>query len=219
MRIDPPIETFVAQRLRSRRRIRVLGGGIEGNARLTALTAVALVALLLVEGVTIIDLSPLISVHLFVGLLLIPPVGLKLASTGWRFARYYTGAPAYRRKGPPHAILRSIAPVVVLTSVVMLGSGVWLLLAGPRVRDTVLPIHKVSFIFWGFFTAVHVLGHLLELPSALGADYGREHRRAALGEGRIGRELALLAALGAGLALALLLRAHFGAWQQATRYR
>jgi hypothetical protein len=210
---QPPIESFVADRLRARRRIRVLGGGIEGNARLTAITAVALVALLLVEGVTIVDLSPLISVHLFVGLLLIPPVGLKLASTGYRFARYYTGSPAYVRKGPPHPILRSIAPVVILTSVVMLASGVWLLLAGPRVRDTVLPIHKVSFIVWGIFTGVHVLGHLIELPSALDADYGRDHRRAALAQGRIGRELALLGALVAGVALALLLRSHFGAWE------
>src|SRR6266700_2655738 len=39
--------------------------------------------------------------HMFVGLLLIPPVALKLASTGYRFVRYYTASPAYRRKAPP----------------------------------------------------------------------------------------------------------------------
>ena len=216
MQTDRPAQIFVAERVGARKRSRLLGGGIEGNARLTALAAVALIALLLVEGVTILDLSPLISVHLFVGLLLIPPVGLKLASTSYRFARYYSGDPAYRRKGPPHVILRALAPGVVLTTVVVLGSGVWLLLAGPRVRDTVLPIHKVSFIVWLCLTGVHVLGHVLELPSALSEDYGAARRARAAREGRLGRELALVAALAAGVALALLLRAHFAAWQNVT---
>jgi hypothetical protein len=67
---------------------RLIGGGTDGNERLTALTAVVLVALLAVEGVTIVVLRPLISVHLFVGLLLVPPVGLELASTGYGFVRY-----------------------------------------------------------------------------------------------------------------------------------
>ncbi len=42
----------------------------------------------------------LLVAHMFIGLVLIPPVLLKLGSTGYRFARYYTGAPAYRAKGP-----------------------------------------------------------------------------------------------------------------------
>jgi hypothetical protein len=33
----------------------------------------------------------------FIGMVLVPPVLLKVDSTGWRFARYYRGAPAYRR--------------------------------------------------------------------------------------------------------------------------
>jgi hypothetical protein len=46
----------------------------EGNERLTGLTAVVLLGLLTVEGVTIVWLRPFFAVHLFVGLLLIPPV-------------------------------------------------------------------------------------------------------------------------------------------------
>jgi hypothetical protein len=65
-------------------------GGADGNARLTGTVGVVLIALLAVEGVTILFIRPLISMHVFVGLLLVPPVALKLASTGWRFARYYT---------------------------------------------------------------------------------------------------------------------------------
>ena len=38
---------------------------------------------------------------MFLGVLLIGPVALKLASTGYRFVRYYTSEPRYRRKGPP----------------------------------------------------------------------------------------------------------------------
>jgi hypothetical protein len=194
-----------------RRWTRAVGGGTDGNERLTALTAVVLLLLLAVEGVTIVILRPLISVHLFVGLLLIPPIGLKLASTGYRFARYYTGNPSYRRKGTPHVLLRAIAPVVVASSIAVLASGVWLLLAGPRSRDTVLPIHKVSFIVWLAFTGVHVLGHLTGLPPALTSEYARRDG----GTGRAGRQLALALALTAGVVLAVLLLPRYGAWQHA----
>ena len=53
---------------------------------------------------------------MFVGLLLIPPVVLKLASTGYRFVRYYAGARAYREKGPPPLPLRLLAPVLVASA-------------------------------------------------------------------------------------------------------
>jgi hypothetical protein len=197
---------------------RLIGGGTDGNERLTAITAVVLLVLLAVEGVTIVVLRPLISVHLFVGLVLIPPIGLKMASTGYRFARYYTGNRRYRRKGPPPALLRAIAPVVVVSSVAVLASGVWLLLAGPRSRDTVLPIHKVSFIVWLAFTGLHILGHLTSLPSALAAEYGRGDLHLARGPGRAGRQLALAGALVGGVALALVLVPHYGPWQHAIRF-
>ena len=63
--------------------------------------------LLAVIGFTIPQLRQFISVHLFVGMLLIGPVVLKLASTGYRFIRYYAGSVPYRVKGPPPALLRS----------------------------------------------------------------------------------------------------------------
>ena len=54
------------------------------------MTGAVLIVLLAVIGLTIIALRPLLSVHLFVGMLLIGPVALKLCSTGYRFVRYYT---------------------------------------------------------------------------------------------------------------------------------
>jgi len=86
-------------------------GGTTGNERLTAVTGVVLISLLAVIGVTIISLRNLLWVHLFVGILLIGPVVLKLGSTGYRFIRYYTGNQAYRRVGPPQALLRVIAGI------------------------------------------------------------------------------------------------------------
>ena len=56
------------------RRARLTGGGTAGNERLTAATGAVLLVLLAVIGVTILRLRPLLSVHLFVGMLLIPPV-------------------------------------------------------------------------------------------------------------------------------------------------
>jgi hypothetical protein len=191
---------------------RLTGGGTTGNERLTAVNGAILIALLAVIGLTLLRLRPLLSVHLFVGMLLIPPVLLKLASTGYRFIRYYTASPTYRRKGPPPAFLRVIAPLVVLTTAVVLASGVALLFVGPSSRDTLLPIHKVSFFVWLAFTGLHVLGHLPGLSVVLRADYGRSAGLSEDVTGRSGRTLALAGALVAGVVLAILVIPEFGTW-------
>ena len=80
---------------------RLTGGGTAGNERLTAATGAVLLVLLAVIGVTIISIGPLLSVHLFVGMLLIGPVALKLGSTGYRFVRYYTRTRAIGARGRP----------------------------------------------------------------------------------------------------------------------
>ena len=191
---------------------RLTGGGTTGNERLTAVNGAVLIVLLAVIGLTLLRLRSLLSVHLFVGMLLIPPILLKLASTGYRFVRYYTHDPAYRRKGPPPALLRMMAPLMVLSTVVVLASGVALLFVGPSSRDTLLPIHKVSFIIWGVIFVLHVLGHLVELPSALRADYSPSARLTGDVTGRSGRTLALSGALVAGVVLAILVIPEFGPW-------
>jgi hypothetical protein len=170
--------------------------------------------LLALEGVTLFFLGPLLGVHMFIGLALIPPVALKLASTGYRFARYYMRAPAYRRKGPPDLLFRVSAPIVIISTIAVLASGVGLLLGGPSSRNVLFPIHKASFIVWIVFTGFHVLGHLPKMVSALRADYvsGDRHQR---GKGRRARDLALATALVAGAFLAVMLVPHFGPWLNA----
>ena len=192
------------------------GGGTTGNERLTATTGTVLLVLLAVIGVTLIQLRPLLSVHMFVGMLLIGPVALKLASTGYRFVRYYAGDPAYREKGPPAAPLRAIAPIVIASTVVVLASGVALLFAGPQSRDTLLPIHKLSFFVWVAFTGLHVLAHLPRVPGALRADYARPAQLGGSVPGRDGRTLSLVGALTAGVVLAILVIPEFAPWLQAS---
>src|SRR6476659_8028408 len=111
--------------------------GVTGDA------AAALLVLLAAEGATIPFIGPLLGPHIFIGMLLIPPVLLKLASTGYRFARYYTGSLPYVRKGPPNLALRVLAPGVVLTTLALFGTGVALLVAGPP-SNTLIFAHKLS---------------------------------------------------------------------------
>jgi hypothetical protein len=189
---------------------RLRAGGEVGNERLTGLTGALLLVLLLVEGVTIVFKRQLLSVHMFVGVLLIGPVALKLGSTGYRFFRYYAGSVAYRLKGPPPLLLRAvIAPVVVVSTIVVLASGVALMFIGPSSRDSLLPIHKASFIVWVAFTAVHVLAHLPSIPAALRAEHGPAPRQA---PGRSSRWLALALALAAAVLVAVLVIPQFGPW-------
>jgi hypothetical protein len=139
--------------------------GVAVNSWITAATAVVLLVLLAAEGATIPWIGSLRSPHVIIGLVLLAPVAVKLASTGYRFLRYYTGAPAYRRKGPPPLPLRLLAPGVVLTTIALFATGVALEIVGEN--DQLAFFHKLSFIAWFGFMSIHVLGHLLELPRLL----------------------------------------------------
>jgi hypothetical protein len=200
---------------------RPLGGGTTGNERLTSAAGALLIVLLAVIGVTIIRIGQLLSVHMFVGMLLIGPLVLKLASTGYRFIRYYAHNARYVRKGPPPTALRLLAPLVVLSTLVVFGSGVALLFAGPSSRGTLLPIHKLSFFAWLAFVAIHVLAHVPAVARSLRADYGRAARAGAGApwsndlNGRAGRALSLSGAVVFGAVLAILAIPQFGPWLSA----
>jgi hypothetical protein len=178
-------------------------GGVAGNARLTGAVAVALLVLLAAEGVTIPFIGQLLGPHMFIGLLLVPPVALKMASTGYRFARYYTHDEPYVRKGPPPTLLRLLAPGVVLTTLAVFGTGIALLFTGPP-SDTLVFAHKLSFIAWVALMALHVLGHLLELPSLASADWRRHGGREARLAGAGLRVAAPAVAIGLGIPLGVL---------------
>jgi hypothetical protein len=204
-----------AQTMPSRRRRPLLGGGTDGNERLTAIAGVLLLALFAVLGATIVRIGQLLWLHLFLGLLLIGPVALKLASTGYRFARYYLATAAYRMKGPPHPLLRVLAPILVVTTLAVFVTGVLLLVDGPGSRDQLLLWHKVSFIVWLMAMAPHVLGHLVELPPAL--RLSRNAGPTPTGGGA-GRAIALASAIAGGAVLAIVLLPDFSAWTAAAAH-
>jgi hypothetical protein len=183
--------------------------GAEGNEILTSATAVVLVGLLAAEGYTIVNMRGLVSAHMFIGMVLIPPVLLKLASTGYRFVRYYRGARAYRDKGPPLLPLRLTAPVLVAGTVVVFSTGVLLLAAGHRSR-AVLELHKLSFSVWGVLFGMHFLAYVPRVVRSLRADWRAARREAVPGAGL--RGMLVAASVGGGAALGLSLLPAIDAW-------
>jgi len=175
--------------------------GVEGNRRLTAALGLLLLVMLAVEGVTVLDVRGMLTLHMFLGLMLIPPVLFKSATTSYRFARYYRGAAPYVEKGPPHIVLRLLGPVVVLSSVALLGTGLVLILVGSGQRDTWLTLHQGSFIVWLAAMTIHVLGHVLEAARVSAGELRRDRFTRGRGVRMVAVALALLA--GVGLATAL----------------
>jgi hypothetical protein len=146
-------------------------GGPEGNARLTALTGVALLVLLAIDGFTLLSLRAMLSWHIFVGLLVVPVVALKLGSTGYKIYRYYSRRPDYVEAGPPHLLLRLLGPVVAVSTAALLATGIVLIVEKPG-AGLMLLLHKASFVVWVGALGVHVLARLGRLPGVLRSDLG-----------------------------------------------
>jgi hypothetical protein len=172
---------------------RLFVGGSAGNEQLTLALAALLIVLLAVEGATILQIRSLLTIHAFVGMLLIPVVALKLASTGWRMLRYYQRGEEYVLRGPPHIALRIlVAPVLVLSTLFVFGTGVALLALG-QTHGTLVGLHKASSLVWAGAFGLHVLVHLIELPRL---------RRVRI-PGAVLRMALVAATVGAGLVLAM----------------
>ncbi len=142
---------------------------VEANARLTGTTGLLLIVLFFLEGLTIPLIHSLVSWHILIGLVLIPPLAVKMGSTMWRFGHYYLRDQRYRQAGPPHPLLRMLGPVVLASTVVLFASGVGLWIAGPS-NHTLFRIHQVSFVLWFIVVAVHVAAHLLRATRLAAAD-------------------------------------------------
>jgi hypothetical protein len=175
-----------------------------------------LLALAVVELVTLSDVRGLLSWHVVVGVLLVAVAALKIASAGWRFLRYYGRNRAYRLAGPPPLLLRILGPLVVLGTVAVLGTGLWLIAVGPESghstlvtvlgqRIDLLSLHQASFIVFGVAAGLHLLARFV--PAVVLATE-RGHRDGGRLRGRGPRIAVLVAALVAGaLAAALILPA------------
>jgi hypothetical protein len=171
-----------------------------GNERLTNSTGLVLLVLLAVEALTTLALDSFLNVHIFLGLLLIPPVVLKFATTGWRFVRYYTRNEAYRLEGAPRLLLRLLAPLLVGSTLSLFGSGVALLVFGHG-GGVLRTVHTLSFVVWGVLMIVHVLAYLSHAVRVGLADWRRKTEK--LVAGARSRRATLAVALVAGVIVAL----------------
>ena len=154
---------------RGKARVALATGGTEGNSRLTGATAAVLLVLLAVEGLTLLSLQTFLSWHIFVGMLLVPVVALKVASTGYRFVRYYAGHRDYVRMGAPPTVLRLLGPIVIVSTVALFASGVTLAAVGPG-GGVILGLHQASFIVWFAAMSLHVLAHVIRIPGLVAPD-------------------------------------------------
>jgi hypothetical protein len=175
---------------------------------LTGGLAAVLLVLLAAEGVTVLRVGQLLTAHVVIGLILVPPVLAKIGSTTWRFVRYYLGDPEYRKKGPPKPILRALGPLVVVLTVALFASGIALLLAPSSWHGTLLFLHRASFFLWLAVMTVHVLGHLVETGRLAPQDWVRRTRRRVSGGGARLLLIAATLVVGALLAMSLVGNVH-----------
>ena len=199
-------------------------GGPAGNARLTAWTGLVLLILFLAELVTLLDVRGLLSWHVVIGTLLIPPALLKTGSTGWRMAGYYLGRRPYRRSGPPPMLLRLLGPIVVVSTLAVLGTGVAVVLVGPATARTglidvagqsigLLMLHKASFVIWAGATGLHVLGRAVPALRLIRPGAG-----SAPVAGRALRVTAIALALAVAAGAAMLVVGQDGSWRDQPRH-
>lgn len=206
---------------------RLVGGGVVGNRALTSTLGVVLLVLLFVQVLSALwfallsyDVVPppgaifnvVRPVHFFVGFLLFPLIGLKLASVGYRFTRYYARDRTYRGAGPPKTVLRVISPLLVLSAVVLFASGVEMWSFRNQFGIPWITVHDLSAFAFVALLVVHVTFHIRDATRNARADVrarssadGAITRRALLAGGAIGGlTLAVGAAQWPGIALSFL---------------
>jgi hypothetical protein len=153
-----------------------------GNERLTAVIGIVVLVLTLIELATIpLGVHTFMSLHVFVGFVLVPVVALKLASTGWRFVRYYTGAGAYVRRGPPRLSMRLLAPLLVAATAVLFASGVAMGFAHGHDLTVARRLHGPASVVWLALVGVHVLVYLRRALTSASEEVSPSVRAAARG--------------------------------------
>ncbi|MBV9922593.1 MAG: hypothetical protein JOY78_17320 [Pseudonocardia sp.] len=131
-----------------------------------------LVVLIAAELITLLDVTGLMGWHVGVGIVLTAFTLVKAASTAWRIVRYYAGSRSYGLAGPPPLVLRVLGPLVILTALGVLGSGIALIAIGPgESRDSFLTvlgqpisalrIHQGFFVLFAVAVGLHILARLV----------------------------------------------------------
>jgi hypothetical protein len=194
-------------------------GGPAGNSLLTAYLGLLLLALFLGELVTVLDVEGMLTWHLVLGALLVPPALVKTITTGWRAASYYLGGRSTTDSSsiePPPMPMRLLGPLVVITTLSLLGTGLALIALGPDAGRRpnlwfgldVLTLHQAAFIAFDVVVGLHVLARFVP---ALRRVSGRVERAV---PGRRARAAVLAVTLvAAGVTTGVVLAAD-GQWQR-----
>ena len=184
-----------------------IGGGADAatepsgpaqNQRLTALNGLLLYVLLIAIAATVVDVRRLLAEHYLIGFVLIPPLLLKFGSTGYRLIRYYTGSALYRQMGAPPVLLRFIvAPVLVVSTLIVFASGLELWLFGLRFGSVWILAHTLSAVVMMLAVSAHLAAHMGRSARVLGDDLAaRTHTG-------LSRQSLIVASLAAGAVLAI----------------
>jgi hypothetical protein len=96
-------------------------------------------------------------------------------------------------------VLRLLGPVLVVLTLIMIGSGIGLLLDRGGLGGRFMFLHQASFVLWFAVMTVHVLGHALETARLAPTDLARRTRSQV--RGASARQWSLAASLAAGAVL------------------
>ena len=160
----------------------------EANARLTGTAGIVVLILLIAELVTVVlGAASVLSLHVAIGLILVPPVLVKLASTTWRMVNYYIGAATYTHRGPPPTLARILGPILSLAIVLVLISGIALILGPSSIHHSALQVHKVTFYLALLLIVVHLAMHLTKAVRLLARDWVNRRGPALFDSGEMDR--------------------------------
>jgi hypothetical protein len=202
--------------------------GVAGNTRLTSLAGVVLLALITLQVVSALffalltynvslPVGPLYDVvrpvHFFVGFMLMPLIAIKLASTGYRFGRYYTRKQAYRDAGAPPPVPRLIAPVLIGSAIILVASGVEMWSYQNQFGLPWTAIHNVAAFTFVSVVIIHIALHVRDAHRDAAADLAgvpapSQSAAAAAPAGAITRR----ALIGGGIAFGAVLGAGASSW-------
>lgn len=144
------------------------GTPVAPNERLTALAGALLFVCLVAIAASVLYVPGLLPVHYLVGFLAVPPILVKIATTGYRFARYYLHDPVYREAGAPPLLMRyAVAPVLVVSTVFVFATGIELWVFGLRFGSWWISAHSLSAVVFMVAAVLHLLSHLRRSAGAI----------------------------------------------------
>jgi len=183
-------------------------GGAEANTRLTGTVGLVLLLLFAAQIATVIlGVRSVLAWHVVIGLILVPPVLLKIGSTTWRMVSYYRRTGDYRQHPRPSSAKRILGPLLAALTVTMGASGIVLVVLPRWAHAAALSVHVWAAYAWLAALLVHVVPHFVHALRVAGRDWsGKVGSRIPRG-GRRRVAVAVSLALGAVLALLLVGRA------------